>query len=168
MGLKPVDAQDIQWNRFNFIIGYWNGSGTGFGNSKSEIVASYNFVLDGKYIEVNHHSEFTPTPKKPEGEIHDDWGIISFDKHNGKYIYRQFNNEGYYNQYVLNDSLSNDNLLIFETELMENFVIGSKAKFTIKRINEMEMETIFELYFPGKEYATYGKNKLIRQVDTEE
>ena len=30
------------------------------------------------------------------------------------------------------------------------------------------METIFELYFPGKEYATYGKNKLIRQVDTEE
>ena len=62
--------------------------------------------MNNTYLKIENHSEFKPTESKPEGEIHEDWGIVSFDQARGLYVYRQFNNEGYVNQYILNDSLS--------------------------------------------------------------
>ena len=84
--------------------------------------------MDGKYIQIKNDSKFEPTESRPEGENHIDWGIVSFDKQRNKIIFRQFNIEGYVNQYVLNDSLSNESKLIFETEIIENFVEGGSAR----------------------------------------
>ena len=117
--------------------------------------------MDGKYLEVKNESHFEPTEKNPDGEYHLDKGFISFDKNRKAIIFRQFNNEGYYNQYVLNDSLSNENILVFETEFIENFVPAGKAKWTIKKISENEIETIFDVSF-GKDYKCFGTNRLIR------
>jgi len=119
--------------------------------------------MNGKYVQVKNDSKFKPIDEKPEGENHQDWGIISYDKSRSKLVYRQFNNEGYVNQYVLNDSLSNDTTIIFETEIIENFVDGGKARLTIKKISENEIETIFDVSFPGQEYACFGTNKLKRK-----
>ena len=105
----------------------------------------------------------TGTKSKPKGEIHKDWGIVSYDKERKKLIYRQFNIEGYINQYVLNESLSNESQFIFETEVIENFVKGGKARWTIKIINDNEIETIFDVSFPGKEFACFGTNKLTKK-----
>jgi len=155
-------AQTNQFEKINFIIGDWTGTGAGFGNNKSKIESSFNLVMDGNYIEIRNESKFEPTEQNPEGEHHIDKGFISFDKSRNSIIIRQFNNEGYYNQYVLNDSISNENLLIFETELIENFVPNGKAKWTIKKINENEIETIFDVSF-GNEFSCFGTNKLIRK-----
>ena len=67
------------------------------------------------------------------------------------------------NQYVLNDSLSTNDVYIFETENIENFVEGGKSRWTIKKINENKIETIFDVSFPGKEYSCFGTNKLIKK-----
>lgn len=155
-------AQTNQFEKINFIIGDWTGTGSGFENNKSEIESSFHLVMDGKYIEIKNESRFEPTEKNPEGEHHLDKGFISFDKSRNSIIFRQFNNEGYYNQYVLNDSISNENLLIFETEIIENFVPNGKAKWTIKKINENEIETVFDVSF-GKDYTCFGTNKLLRK-----
>jgi len=155
-------AQTNSFEKLTFIIGDWIGTGNGFGNNTSKIESSFHFVMDGQYIEIINESRFEPTEKNPEGDHHLDKGFISFDKSRNSIIFRQFNNEGYYNQYVLNDSISNDHELVFETEFIENFVPNGKAKWTIKKINDHEIETVFDVSF-GKSYTCFGTNRLIRK-----
>jgi hypothetical protein len=155
-------SQDNPFEKISFIIGDWSGTGSGFGNSTSKIESSFQYIMNGKYIEVVNESQFEPTEKSPEGEHHIDRGFISFDKQRQVIVFRQFNNEGYVNQYILNDSLSNDSTLVFETEIIENFVPNGKAKWTIKKINENEVETIFDVSF-GKEFSCFGTNSLIKK-----
>ena len=155
-------GQNKPFEKINFVIGSWSGEGSGFGNDKSKINSEFKFVMDGKYIEVINDSKFEPTESKPEGEHHIDKGFISYDKIRDKIIFRQFNIEGYINQYVLNDSLSSDNMLVFETEEIENFMPGGKARWTITKINENKIETTFDVKFPNKDYSCFGKNIIER------
>ena len=153
-------SQENSLKDLQFIIGNWSGSGQGFSNSALTIKASYHFVMDNKYIEVKHESFFKPTEKNEKGEHHVDIGFISFDTSINNFIYRQFNNEGYMNQYVLKEELTTNMKLIFETEIIENFMAGGKARFTINKIAENEIETIFDVSFPNKEYSCFGTNNL--------
>jgi len=155
-------SQENPFEKINFIVGDWTGKGSGFGNSKSKIESSFQYIMNGKYIEVMNDSQFEPTEKNPKGEHHIDKGFMSFDKQRKVIVFRQFNNEGYFNQYILNDSLSSDSILVFETEIIENFVPNGKAKWTIRKINENEIETIFDVSF-GKEFSCFGTNKLIKK-----
>jgi len=153
-------GQTSKFERIGFIIGEWSGTGSGFGNNKSKIQSSFQPALNEKYIEVKNESWFEPTEKNPNGEHHLDKGFISFDKSRKVIVFRQFNNEGYINQYILNDSLSNDSILVFETEIIENFVPGGKARWTIKKITENQIETTFDVSFPNKGYTCFGVNIL--------
>ncbi len=155
-------SQTKPFERLDFILGDWIGTGSGFGNSTSKIESGFHLVMDGKYIEVRNESQFEPTEKNPEGEHHIDKGFISYDKARNLLVFRQFNNEGYYNQYILNDSLSNEYTLVFVTELIENFVPGGRAKWTIKKLSDHEIETVFDVSF-GKDFNCFGTNKLTRK-----
>lgn len=154
-----IHSQDI-WNPFNSILGNWKGNGTGFSSGKSNIESSFNLVLDNKYIEVKNESHFEPTDNNPAGEVHKDRGLISYDKNNKKYVFRQFHNEGFVIQYIMNEAMSNDSVIVFDSEIIENFVEGGKARFTINILSENEIETLFDVSFPGKEFACFGKNNL--------
>ena len=156
-------GQNKPFDRLDFLIGEWIGTGSGFGNEKSQIESEFNYIMEGKYIEILNDSKFNPTKTKPDGEHHIDKGLISFDENRKLIVYRQFHIEGYINQYVLNDSLSNDTVLVFETETIESFVPGGKARWTIKKIANEQIETIFDVSLPGKEYACYGTNVLRRK-----
>lgn len=156
-------CQDANFEKLNFLFGEWSGTGSGFGNEKSKIESGFQLSMNGKYIEVINDSRFEPTEKKPEGEHHIDKGFISFDKQRKLIIYRQFNIEGFVNQYVLNESKSNDNLLVFETETIENFVPGGKARWTITKLNEDQIKTTFDVSFPNQEYSCFGENILSRK-----
>ena len=64
--------------------------------------------MNATYIEVKNETRFDPTVRKPEGEVHVDHGYISYDRQRDKLVFRQFNNEGYINTYLLADSLSEE------------------------------------------------------------
>lgn len=155
-------GQENPFEKVGFVIGDWTGTGIGFGNETSKIESSFQFVMDRKYIEVKNESQFAPTDKNPKGDHHIDKSFISFDKNRNLIVYRQFNNEGYFNQYLLNDSLSTETTLVLETEIIENFVPNGKAKWTIKKLNENEIETVFDVSF-GKEFSCFWTNKLIKK-----
>ena len=157
-------SQDQGLENLNFIIGKWEGKGSGFGDSKSKIVAEYQFVMEGKYIQTYHESQFENSEDGKPGDHHVDMGFISYDKIRNKLVYRQFNNEGYVNQYILIDSLSNNSSLIFETENIENFMPGGKARWTINKKSDKIIETIFDVLFPGGEYTCFGTN-VLKRVD---
>lgn len=151
------------FSKLDFLMGNWSGTGSGFGNNQSKIESGFQFVMGGKYIEVRNESWFEPTKTNPKGEHHVDKGFISYDKSRKQIVYRQFNNEGYVNQYVLTDSLSNDSTLVFQTENIENFVPGGKAQWIIRRLSTSRIQTVFNVSFPGKPYACFGTNDLKRK-----
>ncbi len=155
-------AQTSPFEKFDFLIGNWSGNGEGFGNEKSNINSSFQLIMNGKYIEVKNESKFEPTAKNPEGEHHIDKGFISFDGNRKKYVFRQFNNEGYVNRYILVDSLSSDSYLVFETEDIENFLPGGNVRWTIRKVDDNNIETTFEVSFPDKDYVCFGTNLLTR------
>ena len=142
-------------------MGKWEGSGEGKGGiSKGE--QEYQFVLNGKFLQVKNKSVFEPQEKNPKGEVHEDWGLFSYDYPRKKFIFRQFHIEGFVNQYVL-DSLSEDGkTLQFITESIENIPPGWKAKLIYKIVNENEFELSFELASPGKDFECYSKGRLKR------
>jgi len=70
--------------------------------------------------------------------------------------------EGFVTQYVLNEPASDDSKLVFETEVIENLV-GGKARWTIKKTGENEIETIFDVSFPGRDFVCFGTNKMSKQ-----
>ena len=156
-------GQNNSFEKFEFILGSWSGNGVGFGNEKSIIHSEFKSIMNGTYIEIINDSKFTPTEKKPDGEHHIDKGLISFDKIRELIVFRQFNIEGYVNQYIMNDSLSNASAFVFETETIENFTPGGKARWMIEKISENEIKTTFEVSFPGKDYTCLGTNILRKE-----
>jgi len=163
LGGSQILGQTDPFQPISFVIGKWEGSGVGFGSNRSTIQSSFQPVMNGTYIEVMNESLFEPTEDNPQGDHHIDKGFISFDKVRGVLVYRQFNNEGYVNQYTLSDSLSTDFVLVFESENIENFVPGGRARITLRNISEDSIETAFDLSFPGREFTCVGTNYLKRK-----
>jgi hypothetical protein len=158
--LSFLIAQENKWTQFEFIIGDWSGTGEGFSSGKSSINTSFEYLMNNQYIKVTNKSVFGPSENNPKGSTHEDWGIISYDKNRKKYIFRQFHIEGFVNQYVLSDSLSDDSTLIFNSETIENFVNGGTARFTIIKHKQNHIETVFDVAFPEGEYTCFGRNHL--------
>jgi len=153
-------SQDNPFDVFDYLIGSWSGKGSGFGNEGSVIQSQFRYLMDGKYIQVMNESRFAPTEDKPSGDYHVDIGMISYDTIREILVFRQFHNEGYVNQYVFSDTLSNDTDLVFETESIENLPAGGAARLTIRKLSDNEIETIFDVAMPGETFVCMGTNRL--------
>ena len=69
--------------------------------------------MNNNYIEVTNDSRFDPSNSNPQGEHHIDKVFISYDKTRRLIVFRQFNIEGFINQYILIDSLSSVSESVF-------------------------------------------------------
>jgi len=149
------------WTPFNYFVGAWQGSGEGqVGHSRVE--RKYEFVLNSKFLFVRNKSTYEPREKNPKGEVHEDWGLVSYDKARETYVFRQFHIEGFVNTYVL-DTLAEDGQTIsFVTEGIENIPPGWKARETYQIRGPDEFIEVFELAGPGKGYEVYTENRFQR------
>ena len=112
---------------------------------------------------VQNHAEFpNPDTTKAPG-THDDIGIFSFDKLRGKIVLREFNSEGFVNQFIL-DSISPDKkILVFVTESLENIPPGWTGRVTLTILDDNTFDDLFELSSPGKPFKTYVKSRWRRE-----
>ena len=123
---QTEEKKDV-WEPFRYFIGSWAGTSEGIPGS-SELDAHFKFVLNEKYLEARYKAVFPPNEKNPKGEIHEDFGFISYDTFRNKFVYRQFNIEGFVNQYVL-DSISDDGkTIVFITESVEKEIIRKRSR----------------------------------------
>lgn len=151
---KAQDQKPDVWQPFKFFLGAWLGQESGQpGIGKCE--REYQFILHGQFLHIRNKSIFEPQEKNPKGEIHEDWGIISFDQTRKKFVLRQFHIEGFVNTYLLDSLASDGKTLVFITENIENSPSGWRAKETYKILNNDEFYEIFELAAPDKEYEIY-------------
>ena len=160
--MEKKHANENVWSPWEYFIGSWEGRGEGkSGVSKTE--RKYEYVLDKKFIAIANKSTFEPQQANPQGEIHENRDFISFDQFRNKFVLRQFHNEGFVNQYLL-DGMPSDYLkMVFVTETIENIPADWKARLTIEILNKDEFVEKFELAGPGEDFGCYIKNYMQRK-----
>ena len=79
------NGQRDVWEPFRYFVGSWEGTGNGQpGVSKTQ--REYKFVLNGKFLHAHNRSSYEPQAKNPKGELHEDWGLLGFDKSRKQFV----------------------------------------------------------------------------------
>jgi len=150
-----------KWEPFNWMIGRWEGKGTGkFGDSSVE--REYEYLMGGTFIIGKNNSFYEKQEKNPKGEIHNHWDIFSYDKIRKKYVLRQFHAEDITNTFIMDSTDTTGGAFVFVSEAIENFKPGWGAKEAYKIINNNEFVEIFYLAPPGKDYTEYIRTTFKR------
>jgi hypothetical protein len=148
------------WEPVRFLVGTWEGDVSGQpGNGQS--VREYRFVLNSKYLEIRGKSTYPAQPKNPKGEVHEDWGMISYDRSRKAFVLRQFHIEGFVNQYV--SQPVREGPLRFTSEAIENIPAGYRARETYTITGPDSFAERFELAEPGKEFELYSETRFRRK-----
>jgi hypothetical protein len=161
MAYPQSAADDDPLAPVRFFAGQWRGTGTGEPGS-STVEREYQFVLGGKFLQAKNLSHWAPREKSPKGEIHEDFGMIGYDKAKKTLVYRQFHIEGFVNQYAM-EPIQDSKTLVFVSEAIENTAPGWRARETYHFLGPDEFEELFELAAPGKGFELYSKSHLRRK-----
>ncbi len=153
-------APDV-WKPLRYFAGTWEGDARGQpGNGKS--LREYRFVMKDRYLEVRNQSTYAPQPKNPKGEVHEDWGMVSYDRSRKRFVLRQFHVEGFVNKYSA--APAGDGPLVFESESIENIPAGFRARETYTITGADEFTERFELAEPGKDFEVYCETRFRRRA----
>lgn len=154
--------KDSVWLQLKSFIGQWAGEGGGE-PGKGLYERTYQFILNKNFIEIKNKSTYEPTDKNPAGEVHEDIGYFSYDKTLKKFKLRQFRIEGFINEFVLDSISADKKTMVFVSAAIENIPKGFRARETYLLKSENEIEEIFELAEPDKDFEVYSKVKLVRK-----
>ena len=142
------------------MLGKWVGTSEGQpGNGTVE--RDYERMLGSRFIRARNRSIYPPQEKNPKGETHEDEGVFSFDRARKRIVFRQFHIEGFVTTY-LHDLDATPGSFSFTTEAIENIPAGYRARETYTMKGPDELEEVFELAEPGKDFALYSRTRLRR------
>jgi hypothetical protein len=161
LGAAQTPIRSNTWEPLRYFVGVWEGTGNGQ-PGVSKIQREYRFVLNDKFLQVQNKSTYEPQPKNPKGEVHQDWGMLGFDKGRKKFVLRQFHVEGFVNQYVMSSLSADGKTLVFTTETIENIPPGFRARETYKILSPDEFIEVFEIAEPGKDFELYSEGHFRR------
>jgi len=83
-----------------FLVGKWEGKATGE-PGKGMSTREYRFDLNGRFLSARNKSVYEPKTPDAKPEVHEDFGIYSYDRALKKIVLRQFHVEGFLNEYTL-------------------------------------------------------------------
>jgi len=145
------------FEKFNFLIGNWQGVESGVAGNGIGF-RTYSYDLNKNYIVEKNQSSFPQTEKKPKGEVHRDFGVISYNSNISSIIYRSFNIEGFTIIYVLNDTISCNEKYVFISREIENNPGNWKARVTVEKISKIEFIEYFDIAKDGLKFTPFLKN----------
>src|SRR5688572_16964627 len=125
-GIHAAEPVADGLTELRWLVGEWRGFGQGDpGTSGSERhIDSY---LDGKYIRAEGRSVYPKQEKNPQGEVHAQLDLWSYDKARGCVVLRQFDTLGFVGTYVLDKAASGHDRWVLVAESLENVPRGWKA-----------------------------------------
>ncbi|HYE85885.1 MAG TPA: hypothetical protein VEA16_05995, partial [Vicinamibacterales bacterium] len=142
------------------LVGKWEGTSEGQPGI-GQVTREYRSMLRDRFIEEINRSVYPAQEKNPKGEIHEHRSVFSYDRARKTIVFRQFHVEGFVNQYVM-EPPATPGVLVFVTEAIENIPKGYRARETYTFINANEVEELFEMAEPGKDFQMYSKARLKR------
>jgi len=91
-----ADPTPEHWQPVARLIGTWSGTSSGSAGEAS-VQRRYVFVMSGRYLHETSTSTYPPQEKNKTGEVHEHWGMFSYDK--PRKTLRQFHIESFVNTY---------------------------------------------------------------------
>lgn len=150
------------WEPLKFFVGGWEGTSKGQ-PGQGTVAREYQFALNGKFLQVKNKSTYAPQEKNPKGEVHEDWGMFSYDRARKKFVLRQFHVEGFVNQYAVETMATDGKTLSFVSESIENIPAGFRARETYRILSADEFTETFEMAEPGKAFEVYSETQFKRK-----
>jgi len=151
---KPENKLDA----LGMLIGSWTGEGRGYGNV-SRVENSFEYVLQGHFIRnrtqsVAHDSdgEFV--------ELHEDWGMFSYDPDRDSIVLREFYSEDYVNICLMEEVGEPDKRLVFTSEKTER-AGGLKARLRYDFLSDDAFTVCLDLAKPGDEFRECQVDKMV-------
>lgn len=161
LATTPAKAPD-PWQPLRVLLGSWQGDTQGEpGSGRS--AREYRFTLNDRFIHVTTKATYPPQPKNPKGEVHEDLGLISYDKATKKFVMRQFHVEGFVNHYVLESISEDGRTIVFVTAAIENIPAGWRGRETLRFSSDDEFVETFALAAPGRDFAVYSEARFHRK-----
>lgn len=155
-------ADEDTWREFEYFVGSWTGAeSASFGDGRGE--RSYELILQDRYLLGRNHSVFQPQDGLPDGDVHDDWSVFSYDAERGTYIVRQFNSEGFVNTFALRDASTLPQRMVFVLEATEN-ASGARGSLTYERRGADAFDEVFEVTLPGATEGLVIRNRWTRRA----
>ena len=142
--------------RLDFLLGRWEGTQEGQPGT-----GTVTRELNGRFIRVQNRSIYPAQPQNPKGEIHEDVGYFGLDRSRKLIGFRQFHTESFVVPYVW-DTASTASRVVMMSEAIENIPKGYRARETMVQIGRDELEEIFEMAEPGKDFEVYSRARLKR------
>jgi hypothetical protein len=155
--LPIIGFSQDQFDKFNFLIGNWQGVETGVSGDGIGY-RTYSYELARNYIMEKNQSTFPKSDKNSKGEVHKDIGMFSYNSNKKEIVYRSFNIEGFTNIFVLDDSLSSETRFVFITREIENNPGNWKARVTIEKISDTEFKEFFAMAMDGETFKPFLQN----------
>jgi hypothetical protein len=153
---KPSGIQAYAW-----LAGEWRGIGDGKpGHSAAE--RRIDVVLEGRYLRVVGRSVYPKQDDNPNGEIHEEIDIWSFDKDRDALVLRQFDNLGFVTTYVWDRKASGERKVVLNAEQLENVPAGWRARYTLTFMPPDEYHEMLELATDGQALRPYVKSRFLR------
>ena len=161
-GAQAADAPATDpWAPMQRFIGDWAGVASGQAGDGAAS-RSYGFALNKRFINETNTTRYPEQEKNKNGEVHEHWGMFSYDKARKTLMLRQFHVEGFVNTYRLAAAGDKPGVLVFESENFENFSNLWKARETYEFVSDNEFIETFELAPPGKPFEVYSRNHFKR------
>jgi hypothetical protein len=148
------------WAPIQFLIGDWEGASEGQ-SGNGTVKRTYRMVLGDKFLHEQSVSTYPPQPRNKKGEVHEHWSLFSHDRARRTLVFRQFHQEGFVNQYVLQPG-NPAGTVLFETEAIENIPAGWKARETYQVVSPEEFVETFELAQGAGAYELYSRTRFKR------
>ena len=142
------------------FVGEWKGTATGEAGDGT-VARRYAFVMNGRFIHETNITRYPPQEKNKAGELHEHWGVFSYDKARKLIVLRHFHAEGFVNTYR-QTTAPEGTALLFESEAFENFSNSWKARESYEFLSDDEFVETFELAAPGRPFQLYSRNHLRR------
>lgn len=150
------------WKPLTFFLGKWEGGGDGRGG-RCFVQMEFRFLLQKTYMEVKSTYVYEPSKEKPQGEIHEDLGIISFDRARQRFVLHQFHVEDYADYLLLEDRPTDSKTFVFVTERIVNLPGGFRSRMTYRILDNDELEIDWEVAGPGADFLIHSRSRLKRK-----
>lgn len=158
-------AQEPPEQSVKKALGYFLGSWTGHETGRSGVgrgERTYEMILGDQYLFANNTSTFEPQPQNPQGEVHQDWALYSYDRGRRAFIAREFHVEGFVIRLALVEHETDQRTFVFLSEAIENAPDGMRARLTWKIEGPDRFVETFELAMPGEDFEVFLTNTWSR------
>jgi hypothetical protein len=154
---EPAPALDQHLAPLARFVGRWRGTAEGEPGTGT-VERTYAPILAGKFIEERNTSSYA------SGEIHHHLAFWSFDRARGRFVFRQFHQESFVNQFVAATPDLVDGRLVVDSEAIENIPPGYRARETYIFARADAFDEIFEIAEPNAGFQRYSHNRFTRVV----